>query len=153
MSMTNPHSLVVPEQVAPAFQGEILPKQAPTLAARPKTFKGKVGRFFQKSTLITAPVLGLSFSSFFLFGPGFLEFNFISAMVVMVGGTVGTGFSLLWTMNAVESLNQGDNELTPLPPTKKHLELEAERQKPVIQPFKDWDDMFSKNVSKLEVGG
>lgn len=151
MTTLHPHSLVVPEQVVSAFQEEILPKPIQAVLAHPKNLRGKVKRVFQKSTLLTAPVLALGSAGLFVLGPQFLEFNIISVMAVIGGGTIGTALGTLGTVSAAISVREGDNRFAPLPPTQKYLELQEEKQKNFIQPFEDWDAVFSKHDNRTKL--
>lgn len=141
-------AIVVPETAVPAFSHAILPKPELAVTLPPKTLKGKILRGFQKSTLITAPVVAVGGIGGMMAAPLFLEFTVANALVVLVGGMVTSVFGMGGTLCAVDSLNKGDRNWTPLPPTKKYLELEARKQESVIQPFKNWDEVFDRTNRK-----
>lgn len=137
-------AIVVPEPAVPAFRNAILPKPELAITVPPKTLKGKFKNGLKKSGLITAPVLTLGCLGQVAVAPQFLDFNFLNVMLVMGLGVVGTSTGIVGSIHAIDSLIKGDRSWTPLPPTKKFLELEVAKQKPVIQPFKDWDDVFDR---------
>jgi hypothetical protein len=143
-------SLVVPEPAIPAFSNDILPKPDLAIDTPPKTLMGKLKRGIQKSTLITAPVLAFGAVGGMMIGPHFLEFNALNVIALLGGGMISGALGFGGTLCALDSLNRGDGNWTPLPPTKEYLALEASKQEAIIQPFKEWDDVFTKNVNPLE---
>lgn len=143
-------TIVVPEPAVPAFSNAILPKPELAVKVPPKTLEGKLKNGLKKSSLITAPVLTLGCLGQLAVAPQFLDFNFLNVMIVMSLGVFGTSTGIVGSLHAVDSLIKGDRSWTPLPPTKKFLELEAAKQKSLIQPFKDWDDVFAKNANPQE---
>lgn len=145
MNATPKVSLVVPEQAIPAFQHAILPKRSSAIEETPKTTKGKIQRFLRKSTLITAPTVALGSITGVIVAPQVLELSLLGAMGTMVLGLSGLSFGFMATMASLESVFHGDRTYAPLPPTKEFLEFEESKQKSIIQPFKDWDDVFARN--------
>lgn len=143
------NELVVPEKVLPVFQGAVVLREVPSVLDKPKTFSGKINRMAKKSTLVTG--LTSVFGSIAL--DGYIDstvqfadpFSHVAITVgivaVVLGGMVATAVGL-------DSTILGSGKYTPLPPTKKYLELEKANTKSHIAPFDSWDSLFEKTTSK-----
>lgn len=147
--------LVVPKQVTHAFHGEILPKKSAILEiGKPENALGKLTFYAKKSLLLTGPT--------FSFGGAFLLAD-ISSQALQSGSAPLTAATFLGTtamlMSGIlsfgmglGSLLRGDNEFSPLSPSKSYLILQEKQKENIIVPFSDWDNVFSKhdNCNKPE---
>lgn len=156
MSMVNQHRhpLVVPAQVAPAFHGEILPKEFHPVAEKPKGKLAKFGYYAKKSSLISAPAIG---------GTGIMLTSSALEMVhrgidtplgVHLFGMSGLGLafaSLIVVFNSVGNTIVGDYSMVPWSSRKGNKELEEKPQEDIIAPFTDWDNVFSKHDNRTKL--
>lgn len=144
-------ALVVPEKVAPYFNGDILPKPNSSITAKPESFRGKLKYYVDKSALLTGPPLLIgSCSGLALTTVAVPDPTFIFSMAAVIGYyTVGM-LGMVGTIRGINSFINGDRKYSPLPPTKEFLALEASKQKPIITPFETWDQMFNKNDARVQ---
>lgn len=144
-------AIAVPEKLAVAFSGDILPRPENTLIFKPKTITGKIINAFKKSSLVTGPSIAIGSMTGLV---SFAQANPDPITTVMLVGTLGALSSMmagsLISVFAFSSLKEGDGKFTPLPPTKQYLALEESKQKPVITPFNEWDNIFAKHDGRTQ---
>lgn len=141
--------IVVPEKVLPAFQGAVIPHENSSVLDKPTTFLGKVKHLARKSTLVTG--LATVFGSIALDGyiDSTVQFADPFSPVAVTAGIIATIFGgFAATAVGLDSTILGSGKYTPLPPTKKYLELEHSSKKSHIAPFDSWDSLFDKTTSK-----
>ena len=144
-------ALVVPDKVAPYFSGEILPKPDDSVGLRPKNFRGKVGYYANKSMLLTGPTFLIGSGSGFAFAVTAVpDPSLLMVATVLMTFLAGTLKGASDTILGVNSVVVGDGKYSPLSPTKKYLELEASKQKAIIAPFENWDQIFNKNDARVQ---
>lgn len=155
MSMVNQHRhpLVVPEQVAPAFQAEILPKEFHPVARNPEGKLEKFKYYAKKSSLISAPAIGGTGLTLTSSALGMLHQGIDTPLGVHLLGMSGLGLafaSLIVVFNSLGNTLVGDYSLVPWS-SRKAKELEEKAQDDIIAPFTDWDNVFSKHDNRTKL--
>lgn len=144
-------ALVVPEKVVPAFAGSLLPRETSSSLKERKTLLGRLHILGCKASAIASPILAIgSLQGYMAISEAIPNPDLVtllgvtcSSLGLMVIGGLGTVISF-------SSLMEGDRKYFPLPPSKKYLAQEASKQKAMIAPFEDWDNIFDKNSKTLE---
>lgn len=143
--------IAVPKTLESSFASSILPKDPAYVHHKPTTILGKIGNVAKRSLIFTAPAVSLASAGNLVplmvnHGHVYLGDPQAGMILMQTGGyTISMMLGLLASAMVAVDTSVGRRAFTPLPPTKRFLEIEEANQKSLISPFADWDKVFSKN--------
>lgn len=145
-SSENTNELVLPEKLSPAFHNAVVTRVDASVLDKPKTFSGKVKRLARKSTFVTGLTTIFGTIALDEYIDTTVQFADPFSPVAVSAGIIAitiSGFAAFAV--GLDSTILGSGKYTPLPPSKRYLELEASNRKSSIAPFDAWDSVFKKN--------